>query len=85
MPNKPKIENGEHYKVVLFYPRTHAPRFNSKLEADRYLQARALTKSTACYAELWHMQNDEDGIQVATYDYGRTVPQELVRKEDGLS
>lgn len=81
MPRKRKTDTTKrHYRIVLFYPRAHQPTFQSKLEAERYIEARALTKHGACYTELWDMTNDEDGIQLAVFEYGNTKPQKLVRE-----
>lgn len=70
----------KHYKVVLFYARAHQPTFNTKLEAERFIQSRALTRKAAYYTELWEMKNEEDGEQLSLFDYGHIPPQELVLK-----
>ena len=68
------------YKIVRYYRRSHEQVFATELEARRALEAHALTSKAASYAELWAMETEEDGEQIAVFDYGCTKPEELVRK-----
>lgn len=68
------------FRLVMFYPRAHQPEFRTEQEARDYVKARALTRSTICYTEVWRMESDDDGEHVTTFDYGCKEPEELVRK-----
>ena len=63
----------KHYKLIRFYSRAYQPKFNSKLDAERHVEAHALTSKATCYTELWEMSNEQDGEMVAVFDYG-TIP-----------
>ncbi len=79
MPRKTK-PTGKHFKLVLFYPRSHQPTFTSRAQALNYVKARALTSNAACYTEVWEMQDPENGQMELLFDYGCTEPEQLVRR-----
>lgn len=74
------MKTDKKYRVVIFYPRANQPEFASESEARDFVKARALTRGTACYTELWEMANEDDGEMVALFDYGCREPEELTRK-----
>lgn len=66
------------YKIVRYYARSYSQEFNTKAEAEAAIQAHAMTRRTANYAELWEMLNEDDGEMVALFDYGSVPPEKLV-------
>jgi hypothetical protein len=76
---KGKPTQQKKYRVVHFYARSHQPEFHSREAAMRHIEARALKGTAACYTELWEVSGD-DGEMQALFDYGCTVPKELVQR-----
>jgi hypothetical protein len=72
----PKSE--PHYRVALF-TNTHTRTFTSRSEMLDYIKRRA-QKAVACYTEVWKMENETDGEQVAVFGYGCSQPVEMVEK-----
>lgn len=73
----PKSE--PHYRVALF-TNMHTRIFASRSEALDYIKRRAQKNTAACYTEVWQMENETDGEQVAVFGYGCSQPVEMVEK-----
>jgi len=65
---KEKLSSKPHYRVKLFYARSHELIFHSEMEAKRWLQARSLTSQACHYSELWKMKNETDGEQLGVFE-----------------
>lgn len=55
------------YKVINYYAR-NARVFNTEQDARNAIAAHALTSKASHYTELWAMENDEDGEQIAFFE-----------------
>lgn len=56
------------YRIVKYYPRAHEVVVATLEAAMARVNANRLSKGTNCYTEIWEMENESDGEQVAVYD-----------------
>lgn len=58
------------YKVIKYYRRSHEQTYDTREQALAALTASGLNRKGEFYAELWEMETEEDGEQVAFFENG---------------